>query len=47
MIDQKVTQGIKVKLFKKDALTMNLPAQIALKYNSKHLGQVKEDNIVQ
>ncbi len=33
MIDQKVTQGIKVKLFKKDALTMNLPAQIALKYN--------------
>lgn len=33
MIDQKVTQGIKVKLFEKDALTIDLPAQMALKYN--------------
>jgi Kdo2-lipid IVA lauroyltransferase/acyltransferase len=33
MIDQKVTQGIKIDLFNRKALTMNLPAQMALKYN--------------
>ena len=33
MVDQKVTQGIKVNFFGKEALTMNLPAQMAIKYN--------------
>jgi KDO2-lipid IV(A) lauroyltransferase len=32
MIDQKVSQGIKCKLFAKDALTTNIPAQLALKH---------------
>ena len=32
MIDQKVTQGIKADLFGRKALTMDLPAQMALKY---------------
>ena len=32
MIDQKVSQGIKCKLFAKDALTTNVPAQLALKH---------------
>jgi KDO2-lipid IV(A) lauroyltransferase len=32
MIDQKVSQGIKSKLFAKDALTTNIPAQLALKH---------------
>ena len=32
MIDQKVSQGIKCKLFSKDALTTNIPAQLALKH---------------
>ena len=32
MIDQKVTQGIQVDLFDRKALTMDLPAQMALKY---------------
>ena len=32
MIDQKVTQGIQVDLFDKKALTMDLPAQMAMKY---------------
>ena len=32
MIDQKVSQGIKVDLFDRKALTMDLPAQMALKY---------------
>lgn len=33
MVDQKVTQGLKIDFFNKKALTMNLPAQMALKYN--------------
>ncbi len=33
MIDQKVTEGIKVDLFKKKAFTLNIPAQLALKHN--------------
>ena len=32
MVDQKVNEGIKVDLFKKKALTINIPAQLALKY---------------
>ena len=32
MIDQKVTQGIQVDLFDRKALTMDLPAQMAMKY---------------
>jgi KDO2-lipid IV(A) lauroyltransferase len=32
MIDQKVSQGIKCKLFSKEALTTNIPAQLALKH---------------
>ena len=33
MIDQRVSEGIKVNLFGKPALTTTLPAQLALKYN--------------
>jgi KDO2-lipid IV(A) lauroyltransferase len=33
MIDQKVNEGITVKLFNKDAHTINIPAQLALKYD--------------
>ena len=32
MIDQRVSEGIKVNFFKKPALTTTLPAQLALKY---------------
>ncbi len=32
MIDQKVNEGIKVKLFNRDAHTINIPAQLALKH---------------
>jgi KDO2-lipid IV(A) lauroyltransferase len=32
MIDQKVSQGIKCKLFARDAFTTNIPAQLALKH---------------
>jgi len=32
MVDQKVNEGIKVDLFKKKALTINIPAQLALKH---------------
>ena len=33
MIDQRVSEGEKIKFFNKDALTTTLPAQLALKYN--------------
>tara|TARA_B100000963_G_scaffold357780_1_gene380791 strand:- start:8806 stop:9678 length:873 start_codon:yes stop_codon:yes gene_type:complete len=33
MVDQKVTEGIKVDLFNKKALTLNIPAQLALKHD--------------
>ncbi len=32
MIDQKVNEGIKVELFGKEALTLNIPSQLALKH---------------
>lgn len=32
MVDQKVNEGIKVDLFEKKALTINIPAQLALKH---------------
>jgi len=32
MVDQKVNEGIKVDLFNKKALTINIPAQLALKH---------------
>ena len=35
MIDQRVSEGIKIKFFKDEALTTTLPAQLALKYNLK------------
>ena len=35
MIDQRVSEGIKVKFFQDDALTTTLPAQLAIKYNLK------------
>jgi KDO2-lipid IV(A) lauroyltransferase len=33
MIDQRVSEGEKIKFFNQDALTTTLPAQLALKYN--------------
>ena len=33
MIDQRVSEGSKIKLFNKSSLTTTLPAQLALKYN--------------
>ena len=33
MIDQKVTEGIKIDLFKRKAFTLNIPAQLALKHD--------------
>jgi len=33
MIDQRVSEGEKIKFFKEEALTTTLPAQLALKYN--------------
>ena len=35
MIDQRVSEGIKIKFFEDEALTTTLPAQLALKYNLK------------
>lgn len=35
MVDQKVNEGIKVNLFNKKALTINIPAQLALKHGYK------------
>ena len=35
MIDQRVSEGIKIKFFDDEALTTTLPAQLALKYNLK------------
>jgi len=32
MIDQKVNEGVKIKLFNRDAHTINIPAQLALKH---------------
>ena len=32
MIDQRVSEGVKINFFKKPALTTTLPAQLALKY---------------
>ena len=33
MIDQRVSEGVKIPFFKKIAFTTSLPAQLALKYN--------------
>ena len=33
MVDQRVSEGEKIKFFNEDALTTTLPAQLALKYN--------------
>ena len=33
MIDQRLSEGEKIKFFNKDAFTTTLPAQLALKYN--------------
>ena len=33
MIDQRVSEGNKIKFFKQDALTTTLPAQLSLKFN--------------
>jgi KDO2-lipid IV(A) lauroyltransferase len=33
MVDQRVSEGEKIKFFKEEALTTTLPAQLALKYN--------------
>ena len=33
MIDQKVTEGIKIDLFGRKAYTLNIPAQLALKHD--------------
>jgi KDO2-lipid IV(A) lauroyltransferase len=33
MIDQRVSEGIKIPFFKKNALTTTLPAQLSLKFN--------------
>jgi len=50
MIDQKVTQGIKVDLFGRKALTMDLPAQMALKYGyilqPLKIKRIKETNFL-
>ena len=35
MIDQRVSEGERIDLFKKSALTTTLPAQLAMKYNLK------------
>ena len=35
MMDQRVSEGIKVPFFNKDAFTSTIPAQIALRYNCK------------
>ena len=35
MIDQRVSEGIKSKLFNKDALTTTIPAQFVKKFNCK------------
>ena len=35
MIDQRVSEGIKAKFFKKEALTTTIPAQFVKKFNAK------------
>jgi len=35
MIDQRVTEGEKIKFFNEEAFTTTLPAQLALKFNLK------------
>ena len=35
MIDQRVSEGEKIKFFGKDALTTTLPAQLSIKYDLK------------
>ena len=35
MIDQRVSEGVRINFFKSEALTTTLPAQLALKYNLK------------
>ena len=35
MIDQRVSEGEKIKFFNKEAFTTTLPAQLILKYNLK------------
>ena len=33
MVDQRVSEGVKINFFGKSALTTTLPAQLAIKYN--------------
>ena len=48
MIDQRVSEGIKVDLFNKKALTTTIPAQFSKKFNVKivpiHIARDKENN---
>ena len=46
MIDQRLSEGEKVKFFNEEAFTTTLPAQLALKYNLKivPIGIVRKEN---
>ena len=48
MIDQRVSEGVKINFFDKPALTTTLPAQLAIKYNLTvipvFIERLKEDN---
>ena len=48
MIDQRVSQGIKSKLFDKDALTTTIPAQFVKKFGTKivpiYIERLKNDD---
>ena len=48
MIDQRVSEGIKIKFFSKDALTTTIPAQFVKKFNCKivpiHIERKRDNN---
>ena len=50
MVDQRVSEGEKINLFNKPALTTTLPAQLALKYNLEiipvFIERKKDDNFI-